>query len=75
MHCASDIVHSYHWKKILAVHFFVVKKDLFSVVKLISTKTASPFSLADWFLLRWMAKQYKQTKKKKVLREKGRNSS
>lgn len=52
MHCASDIVHSYHWKKILAVHFFVVKKDLFSVVKLISTKTASPFSLADWFLLR-----------------------
>lgn len=39
-------------KKILAIHLLAVKKDLFSVVKLISTKITRLFSLADCSLLR-----------------------
>lgn len=52
-----------HWKKIIAIHLLAVKKDLCSVVKLISTKIARFFSLADCSLLSWIAKLNKQTQK------------
>ena len=61
-----------YWKKILAIHLLAVKKDLCSVVKLISTKMARFFSLADYSLLRWIVKLNKH---KKAQGEKRRNVS
>lgn len=59
-----------YWKKILAIHLLAAKKDLCSVVKLISTKMARFFSLADCSLLRWIVKLNKQTQKSTRRKEK-----
>lgn len=65
-------------KQILAAYQFAVKKDFFSVVKLISIKMARLFPLADYLLFVKMNHKIKQNLKKgrkKVTWENGRNWS